>query len=126
MRLYLRGAAAYIPEVLVHVRRHGQNSYKDHRDILKPVLAALALMETEPLTPRHRRVLETRRSEAWLAIGYDRFWSRQPVKAAAAYGRAMLLRGRPGHRRTALLHILASPFARYIPPPADMQTESRR
>jgi glycosyltransferase involved in cell wall biosynthesis len=126
MRLYLRGAAAFIPEVLVHVRRHGQNSYKDHREILKPVLAALALMEREPLTPLHRRVLEARRSEAWLAIGYDRFWGRQPVQAAAAYGRALLLRGRPGNRRTALLHILASPIARFIPLPADMQTESRR
>lgn len=108
MRAYRRGGAGFVPEPLVDVRRHADNSYQRHAEMLKPVLQALYLLRSEALSPAHRQALKIRLGRAWLALGYQYFWDGRPALAAATYARAATY---PGQRVNALLHVAASPLA---------------
>ncbi|MGE5093035.1 MAG: glycosyltransferase family 2 protein [Bacillota bacterium] len=106
MRAYLRGRAAYIAEPLVAVRRHEQNSYRTHAEMLRPVIRVLELLQREPLAPPHRSALRLRTGRAWLELAHFHFWDGSPLTAAVAYARAAWF---PGHRGNALLHLVATP-----------------
>ena len=108
MRCYRRGLAAYIDEPLVHVRRHDSNSYHGHGDMLVPVLAALRLLASEPLSVEHRRALSRRIARGWLELGFHHYWNGNPITSASAYARAA---ASPGLRRNAIMHALTSPLA---------------
>lgn len=111
MRAYRRGRAAYIAEPLVAVRRHEQNSYDAHADMLRPVIRVLELLQQEPLAPRHRSALRRRTGRAWLELAHHNFWNGSPLTAALAYARAARF---PGHRGNALLHLAATPVPRAL------------
>ena len=111
LRAYTRGAVAFIAEPLVEVRRHEANSYRDPAEMLVPVLQALQSLRCEPLSARHRSVLERRIGRAWSDIGYQHFWRLRPLAAGRAYTRAL---AHPGSRRTALLHLAALPLAPFL------------
>jgi Glycosyltransferases, probably involved in cell wall biogenesis len=108
MRCYTRGLAAYIDEPLVHVRRHEGNSYRGHGDMLVPVIEALRLLATEPLSQEHRRALSLRLSRGWLELGFHHYWNGNPITSATAYARAA---ASPDLRRNAILHVLTTPLA---------------
>jgi glycosyltransferase involved in cell wall biosynthesis len=106
LRAYRRGRAAYIPEPLVAVRRHEQNTYRSHSEMLRPVIGVLEMLQEEPLAPAHRHALHVRIGRAWLELAHDHFWQGSALTAARAYARAA---GFPGHRGNALLHLAVIP-----------------
>ena len=106
MRVYLRGQAAYISDALVAVRRHDQNSYRTHAEMLRPVIRVLEMLRSEPLGPLHRDALQLRTGRAWLDLAHFNFWDGSLLAAAAAYARAARF---PGHRGNALLHLAVTP-----------------
>ncbi len=108
MRAYTRGAAAFLPDALAEVRRHGTNSYSVPAEMLQPVLEALQMLEREALSPPQRRALRTRIARAWRGIGYHEFWNGRVSSAVSAYARAAAM---GEQRRDALRHVVASPAA---------------
>lgn len=106
LRAYLRGGAAWIAEPLVAVRRHDQNSYQTHAQMLRPVIRVLEMLRNEPLSPSHRHALRVRTGRAWLELAHFNFWDGSLPTAVGAYARAARY---PGHRGNALLHLLAAP-----------------
>ncbi len=120
--VYGRVGAAWIPDPMVEVRRHGANSYRSAAAKLGPDIEALRRMlgPDTPFTPRQRALLRTRLGRAYAALGYHHFWRRGPRAAAAAYLRAIAW---PGARLSAAAHLLALPLVPFLPARVDRPTD---
>ena len=107
MRAYLRGAVAYVADQLVEVRRHDSNSYRQHDEMLVPLIDSLRMLESETMRREQRRALKLRIGRAWMALGYKHFWGGNVSEAARSYARATRY---PGHRLNSILHVAAAPL----------------
>jgi glycosyltransferase involved in cell wall biosynthesis len=112
MRIYEKTDVAYVPEVLLEVRRHENNCAEDIADMIDQKLKALRILETE-CSPGHREAVRARTGRCWSALGYHYFWNRQPLSAAGAYGRALAY---PGGRLNAAYHLAACPLSLFMRP----------
>jgi glycosyltransferase involved in cell wall biosynthesis len=112
-RLYSRvREVAWLPEPLVEVRRHGNNSYTSilPKLAIEPVVTSLVL-EDPRLTAEERGVLLRKLGRSWSGLGYHHFHSGQLGEAGRAYLRALRY---PDRRFNAALHLLALPLNRWL------------
>lgn len=112
MRIYENTTVAFIPEVLLEVRRHESNCAEYIADMINQKLMALRILETE-CSPGHREAVHARLGRCWTALGYHYFWNKQPLLAAGAYGRALAY---PGVRLNAAYHLAACPISMFLGP----------
>jgi glycosyltransferase involved in cell wall biosynthesis len=113
MQVYTRGAAAFIADPLVEVRRHGANSYLNGDQIREGVLGVVQLVErTVPLTRTQRAVLRRRIGAEFCRRGHRHFWAHDVRRAAHYYARALRW---PGMRLNALLHLVLLPALPLLP-----------
>jgi glycosyltransferase involved in cell wall biosynthesis len=112
MRVYEKTTVAFIPEVLLEVRRHENNCAEYIADMIDQKLKALRILEMECF-PGHRGAVHARIGRCWAALGYHYFWNKQPLLAAGAYGRALAY---PGVRLNAAYHLAACPMSMFLRP----------
>ena len=110
MRVYEQTTVAFIPEVLLEVRRHENNCAEYIVDMINQKLKALKILETE-CSPAHREAVHARIGRCWTALGYHYFWNKQPLFAAGAYSRALAY---TGVRLNALSHLAACPVSIFL------------
>jgi glycosyltransferase involved in cell wall biosynthesis len=106
LAVFERAGVAFIPEVLLEVRRHASNISKNIHE--KPFwdLKALQLLEQDVL-PHHRQHVRRRIARVHASIAYQFRHSGQYGRAAEHYLKCLVL---PGLRTNALAHLLALPF----------------
>lgn len=110
MRVYEQTTVAFIPEVLLEVRRHENNCAEYIADMINQKLKALRILERE-CSPGHREAVHARIGRCWAALGYYYFWNKQPLLAAGAYGRALAY---PEVRLNAAYHLAACPASLFL------------
>lgn len=110
MRIYERTTAAFIPEVLLEVRRHGDNSSNDIVEMIWAKIEALQILGAE-CSPAHRKPVHARIGRCLTSLGYRHFWDKRPLAAAGAYGRALAY---PGRRLHALSRLVACPLSLFV------------
>jgi len=110
MRVYEQTTVAFIPEVLLEVRRHENNCAEYIADMIIEKIKALRILETE-CSPGHRGAVHARLGRCWAALGYHYFWNKQPLSAARAYSRALAY---PGVRLNALSHLAVCPVSLFL------------
>ena len=110
MRVYEQTTVAFIPDVLLEVRRHENNCAELMADMINQKLKALKILETE-CSPAHREAVHARIGRCWTALGYHYFWNKQPLFAAGAYSRALAY---TGVRLNALSHLAACPVSIFL------------
>ena len=88
MRIYERGGVAYLPDILVEVRRHDNNVSRNLSE--KPAwdLQALQLLEQECL-PQHRGTVQRRIGRQLAAMGYHSFWEKRTGESGRYYLRSL-------------------------------------
>jgi len=111
-RAYLRVRAGYIPEPLVEVRRHGNNSYQQAFEKTEPHATALELLLGEPMTAAQRAALRRRIGRAWIAVAYQHFWFGRARDVARASLRSLRY---PGNILSAAKHLAALPVRPFLP-----------
>jgi len=84
LQVYQRGAAAFIPEPLVEVRRHQSNSYRDLMTKVEADLAVLRMLARRPMSAKHAALIHRRVGRAWLGLAYHYFHDRRPFSSARA------------------------------------------
>lgn len=105
-------SAAFIDEVLVEIRRHGANSYRNNDTIRTAVIKVLHLVHDEiELSPEHRAVLQRRIGAEHCRRGWRYFWGGAPAAAAQQYLEALKW---PGSRLSALCHLAAIPVVPFL------------
>ena len=107
MRVYERTTVAFIPEVLLEVRRHGDNSSDNIAEMIHSKIQALQILDTE-CSAVHRKAVHARIGRCLISLGYLYFWNKQPLAAAGAYGRALAY---PGWRLSALFRLVTCPLS---------------
>lgn len=113
LQVYACTRAAFIDDVLVEIRRHGANSYRNNDTIRAAVIKVLHLVYRDvPLSPEHRAVLRRRIGAEHCRRGWRYFWDGAPATAAHHYLEALKW---PGSRVTALAHLAAIPFVPFLP-----------
>lgn len=104
---------AYLDEVLVEVRRHGQNSYASGEQMQHAVLATIHAVDADiPLTTSQRAILRRRIAAEYCALGWRHFWQHDAGKATRSYSQALRW---PGHRFNALAHLALMPLLPLLP-----------
>lgn len=91
LRVFRRGSVAFIPEVLVEVRRHGANLSADRRAMPLPKLRSLLQLWEEELSGGERAALKDRLAREWIAAGSYHLSSGKPLRALRSYWRAAVL-----------------------------------
>lgn len=105
--------SAFIDEVLVEIRRHGANSYRNNDTIREAVIKVLHLVHRDiPLSAEHRAVLSRRIGAEHCRRGWRYFWDGAPAAASQHYMEALKW---PGSRITALWHLAAIPLVPLLP-----------
>ncbi len=114
LQIYARGMpAAYLDEVLVEVRRHGNNSYSNSDEIREAVLRTLLLVDEDiSLTPAQRAILHRRIGDEYCRRGWRHFWSHDAGRARQYYTDALSW---PGTRAAALGHLAMLPILPLLP-----------
>jgi hypothetical protein len=109
LQVYASGTrVAFLEEVLVEVRRHGQNSYATGEQIQNAVIESILFIIADiPLTASQQGILRRRIATEYCALGWRHFWRHDTDKAARSYGRALLW---PGRRLNALVHLVLMPL----------------
>lgn len=113
LQVYRLTRIAYLDEPLVEVRRHGSNSYSTALETQHHFLRVLDIVEGEPLSREHHDAIRRAIGRKWTGVGYYHFWNRSPLKAGAAYLRALAY---PGSRANALKHLALLPLVPVLPP----------
>jgi glycosyltransferase involved in cell wall biosynthesis len=108
MHLYARTRVAFIPEPLVEVRRHGNNSSGPGIEKAKWDLEALLMLESDALSAPRNKAVRARIGRCLAGIGYQYALERKLASAGAFYLRSL---GYPSYRLNALRHLLTLPFA---------------
>lgn len=114
LQIYARGLkAAFVDEVLVEVRRHGNNSYNNSDQIREAVLRTLHLVNQDiALTEEQRAILHRRIGNEYLRRGWRHFWSHDADRAREYYRDALSW---PGTRLAALTHLALLPLLPLLP-----------
>ena len=114
LQVYAGGTrVAFLEEVLVEVRRHGQNSYATGEQIQNAVIESVLFVDADiPLTASQQAILRRRIATEYCALGWRHFWRHDAGKAARSYGRALLW---PGRRLNALAHLILMPLLPLLP-----------
>jgi glycosyltransferase involved in cell wall biosynthesis len=102
--------AAFIPEPLAELRRHGDN-LSNPQNVLAPVVRVLEMFRETKLSPAQRDILMAKLANALCALGYECFWQGRALEAGQAYARALQF---PGRRGTALTHLALLPLAPWL------------
>lgn len=114
LQIYARGMpAAYLDDVLVEVRRHGNNSYNTSDQIRVAVLRTLQLVDEDiALSDEHRDILHRRIGNEYLRRGWRHFWSHDAERAREYYRGALKW---PGTKLSAWTHLLMLPILPLLP-----------
>lgn len=113
LQIYACTRAAFIDDVLVEIRRHGRNSYRNHDQIRNAVLRVLQLVHEDiALSPAHRRILEERIGAEQCRRGWRYFWDGDVPSAARHYFAALKW---PGSRLNAAGHLALLPAVPFLP-----------
>ncbi len=104
---------AFMDEVLVEVRRHGDNSYNGSDRQRENVLRSIQAVNSDiALSPEHRAILHRRIGREYCARGWRYFWSHDLRKSAGYYMQAIAW---PGTRLTAFAHLALLPIVPFLP-----------
>jgi glycosyltransferase involved in cell wall biosynthesis len=114
LQLYALGRPiAFMDDVLVEVRRHGDNSYNGSDRQRENVIRSIQAVNTDiALSPAQRAILHRRIGREYCARGWRYFWSHDIGKSAGYYVQAMRW---PGTKLTALSHLALLPIVPLLP-----------
>jgi len=115
-RVSALGDVAYVNDILVQARRHGNNSFNDRVTPPKSWIRAFNHMldvDRHTLPEHHRREVQAKVGRVWSGLGWQYYWRRRPFAAASAYLSALKY---PEVRGKALAHLITLPIVPFLPP----------